>query len=601
MIPNRTLYIPVAISNLLIWALSSIAPGRAAQNYMGLEPIPEKLVVLTFDDSAKSHFETVRPILLKYGFGATFFVTEGFDFKDNKRDYMTWEEISQLQRDGFEIGNHTRDHLAITDKNASALAEQLQAIQDRCLEHNIPAPVSFAWPGNSISAKALDILREHGILFARRGGSPEYPYEKGRGFAYEPGFDHPLLIPSAGDARPDWEFEDVVQAAQQARNGKIAVLQFHGVPDTAHSWVSFPASLFELSMRYLAREGYQVIAMRDLARFVDPNISPTDPNGIIEDRKSQLASQKILDNSRMPRDDMELRFWLENMLVHHRFTIPEMTAATGMTSQEIQAAITRLGIVNGEQSIVSLKPEHAALKTLPYPGGRHPRTGFRDGMLRPQRETKLSIFAPWENGGHVVADFPEAIWWNAAQARELLYLAHTHVPTRWDRQGITLDRLEWEPVYKEDVGGVSRGWASTRTLPNGVTFGVRATPSQDHVTFEMWIQNGTDKPMTGVSVQQCVMLARLAGFEERTNANKLIREPFVACKSSEGDRWVITAWQSCQRGWANPPCPCIHSDPAFPEIPPGEMRSLFGWVSFYEGTGIEEELRRIGSTPVFAP
>jgi hypothetical protein len=104
-----------------------------------------------------------------------------------------------------------------------------------------------------------------------------------------------------------------------------------------------------------------------------------------------------------------------------------------------------------------------------------------------------------------------------------------------------------------------------------------------------------------VSVQQYVMLSSLTGFEERTNASNRIREPFVAYMSSKGDRWLITAWQSCQRGWAIPPYPCIHSDPAFPEIPPGEMRSLFGWVSFYEGTRIEEEPRRIGSTPLFAP
>lgn len=81
------------------------------------EPIPEKLVVLTFDDSVRSHFTVVRPILLNYGFSATFFITEGFDFKENKRDYMTWDEIAQLHRDGFEIGNHTRDHLGINDDN----------------------------------------------------------------------------------------------------------------------------------------------------------------------------------------------------------------------------------------------------------------------------------------------------------------------------------------------------------------------------------------------------------------------------------------------------------------------------------------------------
>src|SRR5439155_21162601 len=83
-----------------------------------LEPIPDKLVVLTFDDSAKSHYTVARPVLTKYKFGATFFITEGFDFPTNKKDYMTWEEIAQLHKDGFEIGNHTLDHKGVTEKRS---------------------------------------------------------------------------------------------------------------------------------------------------------------------------------------------------------------------------------------------------------------------------------------------------------------------------------------------------------------------------------------------------------------------------------------------------------------------------------------------------
>ena len=68
---------------------------------LALEPIPDKLVVLTFDDSSKSHFTNARPILLKHKFAATFFITEGFDFPTNKKDYMSWDEIAQLHKDGF--------------------------------------------------------------------------------------------------------------------------------------------------------------------------------------------------------------------------------------------------------------------------------------------------------------------------------------------------------------------------------------------------------------------------------------------------------------------------------------------------------------------
>src|SRR3990172_7226168 len=115
-----------------------------AQSAFALEPIPDKLVVLTFDDAVKSHFTVVRPILLKHKFGATFFVTEGFDFKTNKEYYMTWEEIAHLHHDGFEIGNHTRDHMGVKKDKLDQLKEQVEAINKRCEEFGIPRTTSFA-------------------------------------------------------------------------------------------------------------------------------------------------------------------------------------------------------------------------------------------------------------------------------------------------------------------------------------------------------------------------------------------------------------------------------------------------------------------------
>jgi len=261
------------------------SPGSAVR-----EPVPDRLVVLTFDDSSRSHFTLVRPLLLRLGFGATFFITEGFDFPDNKRDYMTWEEIAQLHRDGFEVGNHTRDHLGIDDETVDRLDEQLLGIERRCEEHGIPRPVSFAWPANRITARAFLVLARHGIRFARRGGAPEYPYEEGRGFGWEPGRDHPLLLPSAGDARPDWTLEDFVRAVSQARDGRIAVLQFHGAPDTAHEWVNTPPEKFEAYMEYLATNGFTVLALRDVARYVDPDVAPVDPFAVIESRRASIPA-----------------------------------------------------------------------------------------------------------------------------------------------------------------------------------------------------------------------------------------------------------------------------------------------------------------------
>jgi len=255
------------------------------------EPVPDKLVVLTFDDSSKSHFTVARPLLRKHRFGATFFITEGFDFPTNKKDYMTWEEIAQLHRDGFEIGNHTVSHNGVTDKNLSDLPAQLRGINNQCEKHGIPQPISFAYPGNAIVPGALPILKESGIRFARRGGAPEHPYQEGRGFAFEPGKDHPLLLPSAGDARPTWTLEDLKRAVGQARGGKIAILQFHGVPDTAHAWANTPPDQFEHFLEYLSKEKFSVIALRDLAKYVDKGQVPADPLQVIRERQQVLKER----------------------------------------------------------------------------------------------------------------------------------------------------------------------------------------------------------------------------------------------------------------------------------------------------------------------
>ena len=103
--------------------------------------------------------------------------------------------------------------------------------------------------------------------------------------------DHALLVPSAGDARPAWTLDDFKTAVAQAKHGKIAVLQFHGAPDTAHDWVNSTKEQFASYMKYLADNQFTVIALRDLAKFVDPAVNPNDPFGVIEDRKHLLKAK----------------------------------------------------------------------------------------------------------------------------------------------------------------------------------------------------------------------------------------------------------------------------------------------------------------------
>jgi peptidoglycan/xylan/chitin deacetylase (PgdA/CDA1 family) len=80
----RADYVPSAV-RLLARAVLLLLFVRSVA---AVDPVPDKLVVLTFDDSVASHYTVVRPILKRHGFSATFFITEGFGFSTNKKDYI---------------------------------------------------------------------------------------------------------------------------------------------------------------------------------------------------------------------------------------------------------------------------------------------------------------------------------------------------------------------------------------------------------------------------------------------------------------------------------------------------------------------------------
>ncbi len=284
-------------------------------------------------------------------------------------------------------------------------------------------------------------------------------------------------------------------------------------------------------------------------------------------------------NHRRPKNDDDLRYWLGNMIWHHRYSTDEVAGATGLSAAEVTAAARRLDISPDNRP---KRDAGAALKVLPYPGGRHPRIGFLDGAVRPQRETKVSVFTPWEENDYVVVDVPEAIW----HQHGLLYLAHTHVPTVWTKQKVELEPLEWNR-RKDGTLDIER------KLPSGVVFAARITPGKDGVRMKLTLTNGSREKLSDLRVQNCVMLKMARGFNAQTNDNKVFAKPYVACRSTDGNRHVITAWEPCDRAWANPPCPCLHSDPKFRDCEPGETKTLLGWLSFYEGEDLKAEFRRL--------
>ncbi|MBC6998091.1 polysaccharide deacetylase family protein [Cytophaga sp. FL35] len=219
--------------------------------------IPDKMVVLTFDDAPASHYSYVAPLLKEYGFGATFFVCE---FPPNYKDttlYMNWRQMKELHQMGFEIANHTRTHANVAKLSKDSFFEELSYIENTCDSLQINTPLNFAYPGYGLDDEVLNHLAEKNYRFARAGGKR----------TYNPLEDHPYLIPSwAPDATNE---EEIMEAIKSAKNGHITVLTFHGVPDLEHPWVTVPEELFKKYMDFLKEKEYQVISLRKLETYID--------------------------------------------------------------------------------------------------------------------------------------------------------------------------------------------------------------------------------------------------------------------------------------------------------------------------------------------
>jgi len=216
-----------------------------------IKPIPEKTVVLTFDDSVASHATVVAPILKKLGFGGSFFICDFDSFNTRKDWYMTWEQIKSLADDGFDVGNHTKGH-------GGGSMDAWLGMEAEFSAHGVPKPVTLCWPVYQVNPHIYPDLIAHQYTFGR--GGHDCPYR--------PSVDHPFDVPSF-TIHDRVSYDSFVSDAQRATAGRIVVFTFHGVPEGEHPSVGLDPQMFTRMMQYLKDNRYHVIGMRDLATYVD--------------------------------------------------------------------------------------------------------------------------------------------------------------------------------------------------------------------------------------------------------------------------------------------------------------------------------------------
>jgi peptidoglycan/xylan/chitin deacetylase (PgdA/CDA1 family) len=130
----------------------------------GKKDLPEKPVVLTFDDGYRDFYTDAYPILKKYKVKATAYIVPGFLDQPN---YMFTSQIKMLGKDNnIELGAHTMHHVWLKDM-APFLAEREIAQSKYKLEDLIHKPViSFAYPYGAFDNSAIDITKKAGFATA---------------------------------------------------------------------------------------------------------------------------------------------------------------------------------------------------------------------------------------------------------------------------------------------------------------------------------------------------------------------------------------------------------------------------------------------------
>ena len=156
-------YTPITVTQLV----RARAQGNAS--------LPERPVVLTFDDGFSDFYTEALPILQEYNFLATLYIVTAFvggtslwlqHEGETQRPILNWEQIASISAAGIECGGHTHTHPQLDTLSPPQAREEIiqcKSILEERLGHEIE---SFAYPFGYHTATTQRLVREAGYTSA---------------------------------------------------------------------------------------------------------------------------------------------------------------------------------------------------------------------------------------------------------------------------------------------------------------------------------------------------------------------------------------------------------------------------------------------------
>jgi peptidoglycan/xylan/chitin deacetylase (PgdA/CDA1 family) len=79
------------------------------------KPLPERTVVISFDDGYRNIYDNAHPILARFGMPYTVFISPGIIGKYDSQ--LTWQQVIEMEEGGARFANHSSQHRHLLERN----------------------------------------------------------------------------------------------------------------------------------------------------------------------------------------------------------------------------------------------------------------------------------------------------------------------------------------------------------------------------------------------------------------------------------------------------------------------------------------------------
>ena len=122
--------------------------------------LPKNTIGISIDDADRSFYEVGWPKFKKNNIPVTLFVNTSTIHKNNK-NYLNWNQIRELKKEGVSIGAHSHSHYHMSDLTIDEVRNEIEISNNIFLKELGEIPSLFAFPYGETNEKIINLLKEY--------------------------------------------------------------------------------------------------------------------------------------------------------------------------------------------------------------------------------------------------------------------------------------------------------------------------------------------------------------------------------------------------------------------------------------------------------